>query len=132
MSINTKHTPEKWVVRKQRKSGIGNTGFGFAILLPLITKDGEYKGQVGGYHVVLHQDAGLSEKEANSICDKHNEELEKAAAPDLLEGAKNLLSLIETFDQQGYFAALKLNNEYRNLLSAYKLQCKDAIKKATE
>lgn len=55
-------------VHKQRHSGIGNVGYGYAILQPLINTDGEYKGQIGGYHVIADQDLRLPQKDAETIC----------------------------------------------------------------
>lgn len=76
---------QKWEVHKQRKSGIGNTGYGYAVLMPLITKEGEYKGQRGGYHVIVHQDFKLSKEDAENICKVHNEELSNITKGDHYE-----------------------------------------------
>lgn len=65
-----------WEVHKQRKSGIGNTGYGYAVLMPRITKEGEYKGQVGGYHVIIHQDEDHSKEWAEELCKIHNQSLQ--------------------------------------------------------
>ena len=71
--LQDKHTQdEPCEVHKQRYSGIGNVGYGYAILKPLINKEGEYKGQRGGYHVIAHQDLRLTKEQADSICDSIN------------------------------------------------------------
>lgn len=51
-----------------------------------------------------------------------------AAAPELLEALKNLLGIVRTLEMDSLIKTLP--NEYRNLLSAYKLDANKAINKA--
>ena len=48
-----KITPGTWEVHHQKDAGIGNRGSHFEVLRPLVNQDGEYKGQVGGYEIII-------------------------------------------------------------------------------
>jgi hypothetical protein len=72
------HTKGPWEVHKTKR--------GFAILHPLINKDGEYKGKLGGYHVVV-QERQLSPEGIETKLDESTAYL-IAAAPELLETLK--------------------------------------------
>lgn len=81
----TKHTPGPWKVHKTKR--------GFAILHPLVNMDGEYKGQLGGYHVVV-QERQLSPEGIETKLEEGNAHL-IAAAPDLLEACKFAVDYLE-------------------------------------
>lgn len=81
------HTPGPWIVKKKKDSGVGNRGSHFEILHPLMNTEGKYKGQLGGYHIVVGEkncQRGLSEADARLI----------AAAPIGYDASKALLSVV--------------------------------------
>lgn len=75
---NSKATPGPWEVHKTKR--------GCGILHPLINKEGEYKGKLGGYHVVI-QERQLSPEGIETKLEESNARL-IAAAPELLEACK--------------------------------------------
>jgi hypothetical protein len=83
-----KHTPGPWEFHKN-KSGI-------AILHPLINKEGDYKGKLGGYHVVI-QERQLSPEGIETKLDEADARL-IAAAPELLEACKMALDFVVDHD----------------------------------
>lgn len=84
----SKHTPGPWEAHKVRKIGIGNVGRRFDILHPLINEGGEYKGQLGGYHVILAERVELTEANARLI----------AESPELLRVLEEIIALERSFD----------------------------------
>lgn len=79
------YTPGPWQVHKH--SG------GIAILHPLINKEGEYKGKLGGYHVVI-QERQLTPEGIETTLNEANANL-IAAAPELLEACRDALMVLE-------------------------------------
>lgn len=95
-----KHTPAPWIIKKQQGH--------IEILHPLInTEDNEYKGTIGGYHVVI----GDKNCQSGYILDKANAHL-IAVAPDLKFACEMALDVLAI---NGDIENLK--NTLRNVLA---------------
>lgn len=84
------YTPGPWEVKKLRDEGIGARGHHFEILHPLINESGEYKGQVGGYHIVLGETIGSKISEADIRV--------MSAAPEMLNA---LREIVRSYEDRG-------------------------------
>ena len=51
--MSTTHTPGPWTVHKSKRGEHEKDYSPFEILRPLVNEDGEFKGKIGGYHVVM-------------------------------------------------------------------------------
>jgi hypothetical protein len=85
-----KHTPGPWEIHRLR--GINDSrGKGhIEILHPLINEDGEYKGQLGGYEVVI----GDKNCQRGYILEQANARL-IAAAPEMYEALNSIVHFHE-------------------------------------
>lgn len=104
--MTAKHEPTPWEVHKRRLSDRekGGSYSPFEILHPLINTDEEYKGQLGGYHVVIGKancQPGyiLDEADAAFIvkaCNCHDDLLE--ALQDCMAGIDAVLKMAQQHD----------------------------------
>lgn len=96
--IKGKMTPGPWEAHTMKDKHI-------EILHPLINTEGEYKGQLGGYHIIV----GNKNCEKGYILDKENAQA-IAALPDLIEALK---ACMERIEKDEYSQGWKTSEEYK-------------------